>query len=57
LKRRGIATAIAWIRSHIGIHGNVQADLAAAFNSHLGETSLHNRTATHEGIKIRSSEI
>jgi len=52
--RRAVPTAIAWIRSHIGIHGNVQADLQAEFHSHLGVVALKPRTATQERIRARS---
>jgi len=51
IREREHPTAIAWIRSHIGIEGNSTADRLAELYSHLGEISLHPRTATHEGIR------
>ena len=53
LIRRSHPTAVAWIRSHIGISGNTHADRIAEFHSHLGEI-LHSRTATHEGLRAAS---
>lgn len=49
-------TAVAWIRGHIGLHGNTQADQLATFHSHLGVASLLPRIATHEDIRQRSKE-
>ena len=46
-------TAIAWTRSHIGLHGNTQADELAALHSHLGVVSMTPRRATQEGIRNR----
>jgi len=48
---RSQPTAVAWIRGHIGIEGNTIADHLAELHSHLGEISLHARTATHEGLQ------
>jgi len=51
------ATAVAWIRGHIGLEGNTIADKLAELHSHLGTTALHPRTATHEGIRAASRAI
>jgi len=44
-------TAIAWIRSHIGIPGNEQADRAANFASILGDISSSEDVVTEGGIR------
>ena len=50
IRRLQVPTAIAWIRSHIGVQGNARADETALLHSHLGRVSLHPSTATFEGI-------
>jgi len=57
LKRRDQDIAIAWIRSHIGIAGNVKADHRAAFGSILGEVSGSPQTATEEGVRAAPKAI
>lgn len=52
--RRDQGTAIAWIRSHIGISGSVKADRRAAYESILGVVSGSPRVATEEGIRTIS---
>ena len=48
------ATAVAWIRGHIGLEGNTIADKLAELHSHLGIISLLPRTATTEGVRAAS---
>ncbi|KAF8437771.1 hypothetical protein BGX38DRAFT_1273896 [Terfezia claveryi] len=45
------ATAIGWVRSHIGIPGNEKADRQAAYESALGRIAGSRRTATAGGIR------
>lgn len=49
--RRDQDTAITWIRSHIGIPGNVKADRRAAYESLLG------RVASSQGVRTVSRAI
>ena len=44
-------TAIAWVRSHIGIPGNEEADALATWSSHLGQASNATRTVTEGGLR------
>ena len=48
---KGQDTAIAWVRAHIQIPGNEEADALAKWSSYLGETKGSNRTITAEGIR------
>jgi len=50
-------TAVAWIRGHLGLHGNTVADKLAELHSHLGSVSLHPRTATPEGVRAASRAV
>lgn len=43
-------TAIAWVRSHISIPGNEQADKLATWSSHLGQTASATRIVTEGGL-------
>lgn len=46
-------TAIAWVRAHVQIPGNEEADALANWSSHLGETKGSRRTVTEGGIRAR----
>ena len=46
-------TAITWVRAHVQIPGNEEADALANWGSHLGETAASTRTVTEGGIRAR----
>ena len=46
-------TAIAWVRAHIQIPGNEEADALANWASHLGEVAGSTRTITEGGIRTK----
>jgi len=54
LHKRDQDTAIAWIRSHIGIPGNERVGRRAAYESALGVTAGSPHTATEEGLRAGS---
>jgi len=52
--RRDEDTGIAWIRRHIGIRGNEQADRLASFKSVLGDIVGEPTTTTEGGVRQAS---
>lgn len=50
-------TAIAWVRSHIGIPGKEEADRLATWSSHLGQTTNAPRTVTEGGLRTAGKAI
>lgn len=54
--QQGQDTAIAWIRSHIGIPGNVKADQRAAYELHLGVAAGSTEVATEKGVRAASRD-
>jgi len=51
LRKAGEDTAIAWIRSHIGIPGNEQADKLASFAAVLVNIESADPIATEGGVR------
>ena len=53
---KGQDTAIAWVRAHIQIPGNEEADALALFSSYVGQTKGSRRTITEGGIRAEGKQ-
>jgi len=50
-RRSGVDTAIAWIRSQIGIPGNEKADKLAGITSIIGDIAMEAPISTEGGVR------
>lgn len=50
---RNMDTAISWVRAHVQIPGNEEADALANWASHLGETRGSTKTVTEGGLRAK----